>query len=213
MANKSSLGEILGRSRTTITAVKENPELAAALKMYGYTPERLAAGEQKLTQVELFFEKQKREYADYFEATQEFINLKTQVTDAYRKDMKLIRIASKQNPTLAKVIPKQVETGNIQEFSKEAVTLYQSLQNNNDFTEALAFVGLNSADFSVQIGNLKELSKLSAIREREGAEAETATEIRDKELDELQEYCKDLRTIAKIASDGNPMLKRIVNEL
>ena len=67
MTTKRSLADLLGRNRSTIITITDTPEIREEMKKFGYTDERLDWGKTKLTAVESFFEKQKKEIDTIFE--------------------------------------------------------------------------------------------------------------------------------------------------
>lgn len=213
METSNSLATKLGRCRRTIITISTNGEITVELKKYGYTDEKLAHGTLLLVLVENHFEKQKKESAEGYAASQVYLGKKVEADALYRKDMKLLRIAGKSSVELAKLLPSEVTTGNSKEFYKTTSVMYQNLVNNPAHSAALATVGLKSESFTERITRIKELEALYIVREKEMAEANVATINRDKEFDELLEYCKDMRTIAKIALENKPALKKMVDEL
>jgi len=213
MKQSNTLADQLGRSRNTVTVITCNPEIREELKKFGYTDERLDLGMTMLTAVESFFEKQKKEQAEAYAATKTYQEKKAYVEDFYRKDIKLLRIPARSNPELSKLLPSFVETDNLNELLKTGLVVYQNLVNNPNLAASLLQIGRKPADFTQKIEDMKELTTLYNQHDKEFAESVTATDIRNKEFEELQVYCKDLRTVAKIALENKPALKRLVDEL
>ncbi|TCN67560.1 hypothetical protein [Acetobacteroides hydrogenigenes] len=213
MKQSNTLADQLGRSRNTVTVITCNPEIREELKKFGYTDERLDLGMTMLTAVESFFEKQKKEQAEAYAATKAYQEKKAYVEDFYRKDIKLLRIPARSNPELSKLLPAFVETDNLNELLKTGLVVYQNLVNNPNLAASLLQIGRKPADFTQKIEDMKELTTLYNQHDKEFAESVTATDIRNKEFEELQAYCKDLRTVAKIALENKPALKRLVDEL
>lgn len=212
MGNKNTLSDLLGRSRNTINTITKNEEIKLRLFNYGYTEEKLESGNILLTKVESFFEQQKREQATAFAASQKYLLGKEAADKAFRKIMKLLRIAGKSNVELLHILPNEVQTNNTNDFFKTTILLYQNLSTPN-FKDTLATVGLTPANFAELLSEVKTLHVLYVERETEAAAATAATSTRDKEFDELQDFCKDIRTIAKIAVADNEALKNLVNNL
>ncbi|WP_320053441.1 hypothetical protein [uncultured Acetobacteroides sp.] len=213
MKEKKSLSALLGRTRSTINTITINPEIRTELKKYGYTDERLDWGTTKLTAIESFFEKQKKEQGEAYAASKQYLEQRAHVEEFYRKDIKLLRIPARSNPELDKLLPKQVQTDNANQLVKDSMEVYQNLINNPNLAAALLLVGRKPTDYADKLAEVKQLGLLVAQYEKEFAEAVTATSNRDKEFDELQAYCRDLRTIAGLALEGKPALKRLVDEL
>ena len=213
MTTKRSLADLLGRNRSTIITITDTPEIREEMKKFGYTDERLDWGKTKLTAVESFFEKQKKEQAEAYAASKQYLEQRAHVADFYRKDVKLLRIPARSNPELDKLLPKQVETNNANQMVKDSMEVYQNLINNPNLAASLQQVGRKPTDYTDKLAEVKQLGVLVAQYDKELAEAVTATGIRNKEFEELQVYCKDLRTVAKIALENEPALKRLVDEL
>lgn len=213
MGTKNSLAEILGRHRRIIVTITGNDEIKNVLKQFGYTDERLASGAELLRKVETDFEIQKKEHAEAFVATQNYVEARENKKEIFRKDMKLLRIAAKASTELDRILPPTLDITNSREFYKVASAVYQNLANNPAHAAALATVGLKTSIFTERLASIKELDELMVIRDKETAEANVATEIRDQELDLLNSFCMDLRTVARVALSDNPVLKRIVDEL
>lgn len=213
MTTKRSLAALLGRTRSTINTITGNPEIRIEMKKFGFTDERLDWGTTKLTAIESFFEKQKKEQGEAYAASKQYLEQRAHVEDFYRKDIKLLRIPARSNPELGKLLPKQVETNNANQMVKDCMEVYQNLINNPNLAAALLQVGRKPTDYADKLAEVKQLGLLVAQYDKEFAEAVTATSSRDKEFDELQAYCKDLRTIAGLALEGKPALKKLVDEL
>lgn len=213
MSKKQSLGILLDRCRNTIYTVKANNGIMQCLATYGFTDQRITEGWNLYVTVTTSFERQKKENAESYVASKAYLEEKEAVISQFRKDVKILRIAAKGNMEISQLIPDELSTTNSKEFQKTARVLYLSLANTPAYAPALATVGFKPSDFAERISSLDGLDALRAVRDREEAESVTATSIRDKEFDELQAFCKDLRTIAKIAVEGEPTLKRLVNEL
>lgn len=213
MTTKRSLAALLGRTRSTINTITGNPEIRIEMKKFGFTDERLDWGTTKLTAIESFFEKQKKEQGEAYAASKQYLEQRAHVEDFYRKDIKLLRIPARSNPELDKLLPKQVQTDNANQMVKDCMEVYQNLINNPNLAAALLQVGRKHTDYADKLAEVKQLGLLVAQYDKEFAEAVTATSSRDKEFDELQAYCKDLRTIAGLALEGKPALKKLVDEL
>ena len=104
MTTKRSLADLLGRNRSTIITITDTPEIREEMKKFGYTDERLDWGKTKLTAVESFFEKQKKEQAEAYAASKQYLEERAHVADFYRKDVKLLRIPARSNPELDKLL-------------------------------------------------------------------------------------------------------------
>lgn len=213
MTTKRSLADLLGRTRKIIITITDTPEIRAEMKTFGYTDERLDSGKVKLTAVESFFEKQKKEQGEAYAASKQYLEQRDHVEEFYRKDVKLLRIPARSNPELDKLLPKQVETSNSNQMVKDSMEVYQNLINNPNLAASLLQVGRKPTDYADKLAEVKQLGQLVAQYDKEFAEAVTATSIRNKEFDELQAYCKDLRTVAGLALEGKPALKKLVDEL
>ena len=213
MESQRTLGGLLDRCRKTINTVKSDTEMKQALANYGYDEQRITNGDNLCGRVMQSFDKQRKENAESYAATKAYLEKKEEVVSLFRKDVKRLRIAAKVNIEMSKLIPTEVDFNSIVEFFKTARVMYQNLANTPAYTSALATVGFKPADFTDRIGNFDELDSLRIIRDKEQAESVAATSNRDKEFDELQAFCKDLRTIAKIAVEDKPALKKLVDEL
>ena len=213
MSGDKSLASLLDRCRNTVNTVVSNQEIRAAIAAYGFNDKKLSDGMSLLTNVSGFFERQEKEQAEAYVASQAYIVAREENKQVFRDTVKLLRIAGKNSVELPRLIPERVDIQNTGDFYKMAHTLYQNLCNNPAHEENLQAVGLAPKFFTDQLSLLSEMDMLRVKRDKEVAEATTATAQRDMEFDQLQEYCKDLRTVAKIALKNNLILSRLINEL
>jgi hypothetical protein len=101
MPTKQNLETNLDRARIAIENALSNPTIQTYLSEYGYSKEKLQAGQQLYQTALDLQQKQRREYGEQIEATAERDKLWDIAHATYMKFVKIARIAYKNNTGIA----------------------------------------------------------------------------------------------------------------
>jgi len=184
-----------------------NEELAPLLAAHGIDAAFLDEGDTILRDTMQLMEVQKKEYQDEREAFDTFYATKDQVEQNFINTREAVKQLSKNNPDLQDRLRfspmSKLPHG---DWIQAGVEFYDSLLRETAFSERLA-------RFNITVDRLnrekQELEALRGLRARtlvEKGQAQEATRLRNQKLEELEDYCSLLKTMASIALQGRPQL-------
>jgi hypothetical protein len=197
------LNSVLEKCRVT-TANSTDSTIAEALLPFGYTAERLTEGVTLYNETSLAFQIQKKEYTDQYYAVSVFLSAFDKARKTLKNCLKIARIAFADNVEGLRLIPVNLKIQAYSEFKTAATNFYRTVLDTQNLMSALQKYGYTSEQLEVELVALTQLELLSQNRYLEEGEAQTATENRNKKLEELRKYCSDLRVVAKIALADKP---------
>lgn len=186
------------------------PEIASAMQTVGYTPEKINAMKVKLQTLEDLNQKRTKEYADKLSATSE-LDLKRNAVDLlYSAHRKLAKILFKSNIQVQAVLQlNDAKPLAYAAWSQQAVGFYAQISSTPNLQAQVATVGINAAIVSEQKQALVDLQLLKDNQLKEDAEAQAATDARDRAFDELHPLYTDYLQYAKVLLADNQALEAI----
>lgn len=205
MANGNRINQFLFTSRIMIENSLRNGEIKQALAAYGYTEEKLNYGKSLYENAEALHLNRKKEYGEQIAATAELDNIWGEAEKQYMKTLKIARIALKENvkayqSTMLLGDRKQSLSG----WLEQAQAFYGNLLSDKDFLIALADYGYTQERLQQESALIDQVFAKQLAQKKEAGEAQEATEMRDRALDELAKWISNLRSVAKLALDSNP---------
>ncbi len=189
----------------------KHPEIAPLLAAFGYTAAELTAGENLLGAALDFHQLQKKEYGEQFTATDYLQSLLTNSKEAYMIHLAVARVAFKKDRgILAQLLAggsrKRTQAG----WLGQAKTFYNNLLSDEGHKSAMARFGQTQAKLTAAKALVDSVETAMAAQTKETGEAQTATRVRDKAIDELAEWHDDYVDIARVALKGHPTLMEIL---
>ncbi|MGD8777758.1 MAG: hypothetical protein PVH88_02225 [Ignavibacteria bacterium] len=207
MSYSESIDAILTKSGAALTNAAENADIALALALFGYGSEKINEGKTLLEKASELNAKQKKEYSEQYEATEEFNSKRETANKEYMKLVKLSRICFRNKPGI------YIELGlsgerkvTISGWITQVDLFYRNLLASPEAKEALAVYGITEEKIQSTYDLLKETQTLLSARNNEMGEAQDATKERDKVIDELNEWMSDFYAVAHIALEEHPQL-------
>ena len=205
MARKT-FAELLEQRRVLIFN-SSKPEIATLLQSYGIDSTHLENGVNLYNSVITATENQRREQQEQGLAYDNFYVSKNDFATRYKKTFKIAKMASRTDANLQDrlKVNAPVERA-IESWILQAIDFYNRLNNEPDFITVLNKYGITSETISQekQIADNLRLLRNEAMSEK--GQAQEATRVRDVELEKLDDYCYELKTIAKIALENQPQL-------
>lgn len=205
MATKT-LSQKLESARLLIFNSRD-PEIAPRLEEIGVDNSYIQNGQTLYEETMHLVDQQKTEYQEQYLAYDNFYLERDMVEDYYRLTYKLVRVFSRHDENLQDRL--QLDDGNgfpIAKWIEHVISFYNLLQNEQEFLSKLAQFKLTPARLTAEkeaVVNLKNLRN-NAIAEK--GQAQEATRLRNDKLDELDNYCRDLKVLAEIALTEKPQL-------
>jgi hypothetical protein len=186
------------------------PEIFPVMETVGYTAEKVAGMKAELLQLETLSQGQIKEYADQ-DAEQEKFDLKrAAINDVFNKHRSLTRVLFKGD--IHAWVSLQLDTANPKAYSAWAQLLtnyYAQIAATPALQAKVQTLGINSAAVSAQSTALLDLQTLKESLRKETAEAQTATDTRDRAFDALYPQYSEYIKYAKILLADNQALEAI----
>ncbi|MBI9067515.1 MAG: hypothetical protein JEZ09_09510 [Salinivirgaceae bacterium] len=183
------------------------PEIAPLLLAMGIDADYLKLGENIYNTVVNLSATQKKEQQEESLAFDTYQELKGDCKATASKNYKIIKMASRNDKDLQNRLkiyaPKETA---IDEWIKQTIELYNLALNELAFLAIIARFGITTETLNQNKADLESLKTLHSEAFSEKGQAQEATRLRNEKMDELEDYCYELKTIATIALAGQPQL-------
>lgn len=205
MKNKSISNKFAAYRRLITNA--RNPEVLALLKTIGVDEPYLNEGDRKYADAVLFQEYKQKEYQEQDLAYDEYFSVRDAVRITFNKTLKLVKLVTRNDKDLQDRL--KLKTGRalaIEEWIDQGISLYIAIEQEADLMAKLARFKKTKA---VLNGEKEALISLQGLRDNastEQAQAQEATRKRNEKLEELDDYCVELKGLAELAIDGESQL-------
>ena len=199
MRNQSIDSKLLF-AQNAISNAQTNPEIIAALAVFGYDDAKMKVGEALYSKAAELQVKQVKEFGEQFAATDALHLAKAITNKTYLVHVKIARIALSGDRGAAESL--QLSGRRKESLSgwlKQAKALYSNALSTPTVLEALAQFRITKKMLSAAKAQVLEVEAKRNIQFKEKGEAQTATQLRDEALDELQDWMSDFIAIARIA--------------
>jgi len=185
-----------------------NPEIAEALAIFGITSEHIDNGVAKYEGVIQIFSINVKEHQEKDIAYDNYIESRENVFTIFNQTIEIIRMIVRGDKDLQDRLhfSSIQKKSPIEEWINNVLWFYEVLLNEVVLLQKISSYNIteeNIIDQKEQVANLKVLRNTVFA---EKGEAEEARRLRDEKLADLEEYCYELRTIAKIALKDKPQL-------
>lgn len=149
----------------------------------------------------------KKEYQEQSLAFDVFYETKNECTATYNRIRRIIKMASRSDKNLQNRLKINVSTEYaIEEWIKQTLEFYNLVLNETDFLISLAKYGITSEKLTQDKQAIETLKSLRNEAMSEKGQAQEATRLRNAKMEELEDYCYELKTIATIALEDNAQL-------
>ncbi len=188
-----------------------NPDILAALQVFGYDLTKLTAGRALYDEVLPLVNQQKLEYGEQYEATETVKAVWAEADAAYMRTLKVARVALRDN---TKAQAAMMLTGprkrTLSGWLEQAAAFYGNLLGNADLLAALAPFGYDQVGLEAEAALLQAVRAANLIQEKEKGEAQEATKLRDAKMDALDIWMADFKAIAQVALEEHPQWLEIL---
>ena len=208
-SNYVSLNEWIAKFKLVFVNAKQ-PDILAALQTVGYTEERLDGLSADLATLETLCETQKLEYAEQNAETQKFDQKKGAIDETYRTHRSIAKILFKKD--LQAQVTLNLNTSTkiaYAEWLRMVSNFYSQLSKSQALKTEVAKIGITETIIADTLTAIAELTSLKDSQKKETAEAQAATEKRDKAFDALYEQYTELMAYAKALLKGDQMLEAL----
>lgn len=205
MATKT-LADKLESSRVLIFNSRD-AEVAALLNEMGIDTAYIEVGEALYNETMTLVDQQKKEYQEQSLAYDKFYVEKDTAEVNYKRTLKLVKVLSRSDQDLQNRLGLQNgKVYAIEQWIETATDFYNRLLNEPDFMASLARFKVTPKKLNAEktaIDDLKDLRNQAVI---EKGQAQEATRLKNEKLDQLEDYCTELKAIAEIALEEKPQL-------
>lgn len=183
-------------------------DIAPLLEKRGYPKTLLAAKATEVDNLATLNEKQKKEYGESEEATDDYTKAVKLLHPEYIDHLALGRIVFKNNVAAQTGLGlqgsrKRDEAG----YCRQALLFYNGVLGSTDYKAAMKTKGVDEPELQEMQAGFNDLEKLAAAKAKEGGEAQQATKQRNVLYDQLEEWFSDFKKVAIIALRKNPQMR------
>ena len=177
----------------------EDPAIKTMIEPFGYNSAKIEEGKTLFNEVEALAETQRKEYAEQYTVSTEFIEKQEEARNNLNTLRKFAKFIFKNNNEAFNTLNlgSKLPLG-FSDWLQAARYFYERLQEHPEWTTDLAPFGVNN-DISVSnLQLLAELKRLQEKRQRETGDAQQATQLRNEKHEELKAWYGNLRNLVKI---------------
>lgn len=208
-----TIAETLKKQRVLIFNSKK-PEIAPKLAQYGVDSAYQTRGENLYNEVIALSETQKKEYQEESLAYDNSFAAANACKVKCTVNRRIIKMASRADSDLQNRIKINIpKERKIEAWIKQTLEFYNLVLNESSFLTSIARFGITAATLTADKNDLDSLKALRNEAMSEKGQAQEATRLRDLKMDELEDYCYELKTIAMIALEGQPQLLEMLGIL
>ncbi len=205
MARKT-IAQTLEKQRVLIFN-SSKPEIAPLLETLGVDSAYLDNGEALYNEVIQLSENQKKEQQEESLAYDNFYETKSDCEVKYKRNRKIIKMASRSDNDLQNRIKIYVpKVFAIEEWLKQTIEFYNLVLNESDFLKSLSKFGVTSEKLTKDKEEIESLKLLRNEAMSEKGQSQEATRLRNTKMEALEDYCYELRIIATIALEEQSQL-------
>ncbi len=191
MGRNQTLQDEMQSHHTLIENTLNTPAILDEVTIYGYTIEKINEGKTLLDETTLLFTSWEKEIVEKVNATAEFNQLRDTIDKQFARDIKLARVALREDPTLLRshLGVKGLRSSVYTEWKTQVNQFYSNALGNENIKAKLTTLNITEESMSSQLTQLSTLEELYLTQKKEIGEAQAATEERDKKLLELESCC------------------------
>jgi hypothetical protein len=204
--SKKTINQKLSSYRTLIFNSR-NEEIAPYLAQYGIDAAYLDEGEELYRETMRLVDLQKQEYKEERTAFDIYYAQKDEVEKMFKKTRDLVRALCRNDPDLQSRLNFSPLSGRrIHDWIQTGIEFYNGVLLESSILEKLAKFNITTEQLRGQKQELENLLHLRTQTALEKGQAQEATRQRNQKLEELEDYCNVLKTVAAIALADRPQL-------
>ncbi len=186
------------------------PQIFAVMLTVGYTAEKIAALRDELTQLEVMYQFQIKEYADESEAQQHFKNKRDEVSTTLMRHRNLARILFKTDPHARVALQLDADVPKaFNDWMQFALSFYAQFAAKPELQTKVEKIGIDSMVVANQRQAIADVQSLKDSLRNETSEAQIATDTRDTAFDLLYPKYTDYIKYAKVLLPDNQLLEAL----
>ena len=181
--------------------------IAPLLDTMGIDNDYLKTGETLYTETMELMNTQKKEYQEQSQAYDKFYVEKDEAEASYKRTLKLVRALSRNNDDLQNRLGLQsAKAYAVATWIEGSLDFYNRLLNEAEFLARLKKFKVTEEKLKAEQKAIENLKDLRNNATAEKGQAQEATRVRNAKLDELDDYCMELRAVDELALADKPQL-------
>jgi hypothetical protein len=208
----ASFSEFFTGADIILTNTPAQPDIAAALAVFGYDAAALQAGQSLLDTARARYDAQIRAYAEQHAATQTFYRVFNQADKTYAAHRQLAKVAFKNDPqrhTDLRLNERKPLAFNA--WYQQARHFYTALRADTAAQTRLARFRLTDDALQAAQAQVEQTFALKSAQEQEKGEAQHATQQRNAAITALAAWLADFKVVARLALTDSPQLLEALN--
>lgn len=206
--------DLLSATRVGFTNARDTPDILAALTPFGYDTIRLDEGLTLADAAEAEAERQEKEYADQYNASNQLAEAVGALKAMYVRHVKLARVAFAPGTEGYVSLGLRGERArSMPGLLSEARSFYRSIEGSAALQAALAPLTVDAAAVTAGLAQADAVEAAQVAQRKEIGEAQRATRTRDDAAAELQGFWTDFARVAAIALEDQPQQREILGLL
>ena len=184
-----------------------DPQIATLLDAMGIDSAYLKQGEALYNETTQLVDQQKKEYQEQSLSYDKFYVEKDNASDTFKRTFKLIKVLARKDQDLQNRLNLNVgKPSAIEEWIASAIDFYNLLNNETAFLATIAKFKVTKDRLASEKQSIVDLKQLRNEAMSEKGEAQEATRQRNEKLEALDDYCAELKAIARMALEAQPQL-------
>lgn len=183
-----------------------DPQIMSGLATVGVDEPYLNTGKELFNATLDLVNEQRKEYQEQSLAYDTFYIDKEEAEAIFNRTFKLVNVHASTNQDLQDRLQLRANSRLIGGWIDDAIAFYNRLQNETEFVNTLKRFKLTPKRMEEELMVMKDLKKLYSNVLIEKGQAQEATRVRNKKMDELQVYSAKLKVMAELGLESTPQL-------
>ena len=192
-----------------------NPEIAPYLIGIGIDEAYLEVGKNLFTELVDLSTNQKKEYQEQSLAYDLYFENKENCEKTYKRNLNIVKVLSRSDKDLQSrlLLADSLVHRRATDWIISSISFYDRLAVETDFMEKLKITKITSEQIAADQLAIQELKELRNKAIAEKGEAQKSTRLRNDKMEELEDYCYELKKLAKIALEDQTQYLEILGIL
>lgn len=190
-------------ARLAITNTLANPEILKLMSGLGFNQKRMQEGNKLLEKFRALDEAQEDKYGAYYDSTDAFYEELTQTKERYRRHRKLAIVAYEGNRSMILKLKLKDSTSSITGQLDRIASFYSTLAKNGS---VIAAYGVSAEEIAQTQAMVQALTEARDQQVANKGAAQHGTQERNQALNELKDWMRDFRYVARFALRDEPQL-------
>lgn len=192
-----------------------NAEIAPYLAVIGIDEEYLSTGKSLYQEVVDASASQKKEYQEQALAYDVYFEKKENCEKSYKRNLNIVKVLARDDKDLQNrlSLSDRLIHRRVTDWIIGTIEFYDRLAVETDFMSRLAITKITSEKILADQQAILDLNVLRNNAISEKGEAQEATRLRNDKMEALEDYCYELKNLAKIALEDKPQYLEILGIL